>query len=154
MAKPIPEGLHTITPQLTIDGADDAIAFYQRAFGAEEVMRAPDPSGKKIWHAELRIGSSTIFLNDAFPEMGGPAHPTKLWLYTPGVDQAFKRAVEAGAKVTMPVTDMFWGDRTGAVADRWGNVWNLAEHTRDLTPEQMKKEEAALVAQMKAAPAK
>ena len=152
MPSPIPAGLHTLTPQLTVEGASDAIAFYAAAFGAVETMRAPDPSGKKIWHAELRFGDSLVFINDAFPEMGGPAHPTKLWLYTPGVDAAFQRAVAAGCTVKMPLMDMFWGDRTGTVADRWGNVWNLAEHTRDLSPEQMKKEEEAVTAQWNKGP--
>src|SRR5207237_317534 len=78
----VPAGLHTLTPQLTVEGAAEAIEFYKKAFGAEEKSRAPDPSGKKVWHSELRIGDSAFFVNDAFPDMGGSAHPTELWLYT------------------------------------------------------------------------
>jgi uncharacterized glyoxalase superfamily protein PhnB len=147
MPSPVPPGLHTLTPQLTVEGAAEAIAFYAAAFGAVETMRAPDPSGEKIWHAELRFGDSLIFLNDAFPEMGGPAHPTRLWLYTAGVDAAFERAVAAGCVVKMPLMDMFWGDRTGMLSDKWGNVWVLAERTRELSPQQMRAEEDALKTQ-------
>jgi PhnB protein len=148
MAKAIPEGLHSLTPQLSLDGADKAIEFYQRAFGAEVHARAADPSGKKVWHAQLRIGNSAVFVNDTFPEMGGGAQTASLWLYVDGVDAAFDRAVKAGAKVKMPVMDMFWGDRTGTVEDPWGNRWNLAQHMKDLTPEQMQKAQDDFVAQM------
>jgi uncharacterized glyoxalase superfamily protein PhnB len=148
-AKAIPEGLHTVTAQLTIDGASDAIAFYQKAFGAEEVMRAPDPSGKKIWHAEIRLGDSRVFVNDAFPDMGGGANKTRLWVYSENVDALYKRATDAGAKVKMPLADMFWGDRLGAVVDPWGNEWTLAQHLKDLTPAEMKQAQDAFIAQMK-----
>ena len=120
MAKAIPDGMHTITPQLAIDGCDKAIEWFGKAFGAELVSRAADPSGKKVWHASLRVGNSIIFVNDVFPEMGGGAQTASLWLYTENVDQAWKRAVDAGGKVTMPIGDMFWGDRIGTVTDRWG----------------------------------
>ena len=145
MTKAIPDGLHSVTPQLTVDGAAEAIAFYKKAFGAEETQRAPDPSGKKIWHATIRIGNSTIFINDAFPEMGAGPVPSSLWIYTDGVDAAFKRAVDAGAQVKMPLAEMFWGDRMGSLVDRWGNRWTLAQHTKDLSPEEMSRasEEAA-----------
>ena len=86
-------------------------------------MRAPDPSGKKIWHAVLRFGDSSVFINDAFPDMGGGAKTIKLWLYSDNVDGVFARAVEAGAKVNMAPADMFWGDRMAQVSDRWGNEW-------------------------------
>ena len=118
MVKPIPEGLHTLTPSLTLDGCAEAIEFYKRAFGAEEKSRAPDPSGKKIWHAELRIGNSALFLNDVAPEMGATPSFSSLWIYVENVDAAFDRAVKAGAKATMPVADMFWGDRMGMLSDR------------------------------------
>ena len=121
MAKAVPEGMHTITPQLAIDGCDKAIEWYKKAFGAELLSRAPDPSGQKVWHASLKIGNSIIFVNDVFPEMGGGASTASLWLYTENVDQAWKRATEAGGKVTMPIGDMFWGDRMGQVADPFGN---------------------------------
>ena len=145
MVSPIPEGLHSLTPQLSVDGAAEAIAFYQRAFGAEEVSRAPDPSGKKIWHAQLRIGNSVLFINDVFPEMGGKPGNVKLWIYLGGVDAAFQRATAAGAKATMPPADMFWGDRVAMVSDRWGNEWCIAEHTKDLTPAEMQKAQDEMV---------
>jgi PhnB protein len=138
MAKPIPEGLHSITPQLSVDGADKAIDFFKRAFGAEVRGRAPDPKGK-VMHADLRIGNSVIFVNDVFPEMGGTAQIASLWLYSENVDSAFDRAVKAGAKVKMPPMDMFWGDRMCSVTDPFGNTWNLAQHIKDLTPEEIMK---------------
>ncbi len=137
--KPIPEGLHTITAQLTVEGAAEAIEVYKKAFGAEERSRALDPSGKKIWHCELRIGDSSIFLNDAMPEMGGPAHPTDLWIYSDKADDLFKRATEAGMTTVFPMTDQFWGDRTGTLKDKWGNRWSVAKRIKNLTPEEMKK---------------
>jgi PhnB protein len=145
----IPQGLHTVTPQLTIDGAAEAIEFYRKAFGAEETMRAPDPSGGKIWHAEIRIGSSILFVNDAFPEMGAGANKTRLWVYVDGVDAAFKRATDAGCSVKMPLADMFWGDRLGGVVDKWGNEWTIAQHVKDMTPDEMKKAQEAFIASMK-----
>jgi PhnB protein len=147
--KAIPEELHTVTPQLTVDGASEAIAFYKKAFGAEEISRAPDPSGRKIWHAEVRIGDSRVYVNDAFPDMGGPANKTRLWVYTENVDALYKRATEAGATVKMPLADMFWGDRLGTVADAWGNEWTLAQRMKDLTQEEMKQAQDAFVAKMK-----
>jgi len=146
----VPEGMHTITPVLTLEGAADAIELYKKAFGAEEILRVPDPSGKKVMHGHLRIGDSHLFLSDAMPQMGGPARPAQLWLYFDNVDAAFKRATDAGCKAVMPLADMFWGDRFGKVADRWGIEWSLAQHTKDLTPEEMKKAQAAFTAQMAA----
>ncbi len=145
----IPEGLHTLTPSLIMDGAAEAIAFYARAFGAEELSRVMDPSGKKIWHAVLRIGDSSFFVNDAAPEMGALPVKSKFFIYTEGVDAAFKRATDAGAQSTMAPADMFWGDRMGQVSDRWGNAWTLAQHMKDLTPEEMQKAQDAFVASMK-----
>ena len=147
--KGVPEGLHTVTAALAMEGASEAIEFYKKAFGAEEVMRAPDPSGKKIWHASIRIGDSQIFVNDAFPDMGGPANKTRLWIYVENVDSLFKRATDAGATVKMPLADMFWGDRLGCVVDKWGNEWNLAQHVKDLTPDDMMKAQETFVAGMK-----
>ena len=137
MAKPIPDGMHSVTPQLTVEGAADAIEFYKEAFDAVEIDRAPDPSGKKVWHASIRIGNSVVFVNDAFPEMGGAPAKVSLWLYGDNVDAAFKRAIDAGAHVKMPLSDMFWGDRMGSVVDRWGNQWTLAQHTKDLSPAEL-----------------
>lgn len=146
---PVPEGLHTLTAQLTVQGAAEAIEFYKRAFGAEERSLMADPTGKKLLHAELRIGDSCLFINDDFPEMGGAAHPSSLWLYTADADALFKRATDAGAKVIWPMTDQFWGDRTGTLADRWGNRWNLAVRVKDMTQAEMEQAGAAFVAAMK-----
>jgi PhnB protein len=149
--KHVPEGFHTITPQLSIDGAAAAIDFYKKAFGAEEVMRAPDPSGRKIWHALLRIGDSSIMVNDVFPEMGPDAKQSQasLWLYIPDVDAWFKRAVDAGARQTMPPTDAFWGDRMAQVVDPFGQTWTLATHVKDMSPAEIQQAQEAVVAQMK-----
>jgi uncharacterized glyoxalase superfamily protein PhnB len=136
---PVPKGLHTLTTQLTVDGAAAAIETYQKAFGAEEIRRSLDPSGKKIWHAELRIGDTTLYVNDAFPEMGGLAHPTSLWLYSEKADELFKRAEAAGMTVKWPMTDQFWGDRTGTLTDRWGIQWSVGRRVKNLTEQEMKK---------------
>jgi uncharacterized glyoxalase superfamily protein PhnB len=150
MGKGIPEGLHTVTPALTIDGAAEAMEFYARAFGAVEISRAPDPSGKKIWHAQIRIGDSAIYVNDTFPEMGGAPNHAISWIYCDDVDAAFERAVAAGAKVKMPPADMFWGDRMCAVADRWGHEWMIATRKKALSPEEMARAQAAAEAEWKA----
>ncbi len=146
--KAVPEGMHTLTAQIAIEGAAEAIDFYKKAFGAEEVSRAMDPSGAKVWHAALRIGDSQFFINDVFPEMGGGARVATLWIYLDGVDAAFKRAVDAGATVRMPVSDMFWGDRMGSLSDKWGNQWTIAQRVKDMTPEEMKKAGDEFAAQM------
>jgi PhnB protein len=149
MAKAIPEGLRSLTPALNIDGAAEAMEFYKRAFGAVESARAMDPSGQKVWHAEMRIGDSAFFLNDVAPEMGNKPSHSSMWIYTDRVDAAFKQAVDAGAQVRMPIGDMFWGDRMGSVADRWGNQWTFAQHMKDLTPQEMQAAQDAFVASMK-----
>ncbi len=149
MTKPIPDGFHTITPHLVIKGAAEAIEFYKRAFGAEELNRMdfPGPDGAtKIGHAALKIGDSVVFLADEFPEFGstGPgAHsPVTLHIYVSDADAAFGRAVEAGAKVAMPLSDMFWGDRYGKIVDPFGHHWSIAAHIEDLTPEQIGERQA------------
>ena len=147
--KGVPEGMHTVTAQISVDGAAEAIDFYKKAFGAEEIARAPDPSGRKVWHAMIRIGDSRVFVNDVFPDMGGSANETRLWIYSDNVDAMFKRATDAGAQVKMPLADMFWGDRMGQVADRWGNKWTLSQRVKEMTPEEMKRAQDAFVAQMK-----
>jgi uncharacterized glyoxalase superfamily protein PhnB len=146
---PIPAGYHTLTAQLSIDGAQKAIDFYKAAFGAEVIDTAMDPSGKQIWHAALRIGDSMLFVNDVFPEMGGTPSQSSLWVYVPDTDASFKRAVGAGAKPTMPPADMFWGDRMGQVADPFGQKWNIATRTKNMTPAEMKAAGDAFVASMK-----
>jgi len=149
MAKAIPEGYRTITPQLSIDGAAKAIEFYTKAFGAEVKDRAVDPSGKKVWHASLKIGDSMIFVNDVFPDMGGTESSSSIWLYVSDCDSAFERAVSAGAKPTMPVADMFWGDRMGQVLDPFGQKWTITTHVKDMTPDEIKAAEKAFIDEMK-----
>jgi uncharacterized glyoxalase superfamily protein PhnB len=146
--RPVPAGYHTITAQLAIDGADKAIAFYEKAFGAEVKDKAIDPSGKKIWHAALKLGDSMLFVNDVFPEMGGEHSRSSLWLYVTDVDAAYKRAVDAGAKGLNPPADMFWGDRMAHVADPFGQKWAIATHVKDMTPEEMKKAQDDMLAKM------
>src|SRR5215212_3502142 len=148
-AKPIPEGYRTITPTLAIDGAAKAIEFYKEAFGAEEIDRASDPSGQKIWHAAIRIGDSMLFVNDVFPDMGVAPSQSSLWLYVPDTDASFKRAVEAGAVARMPPGDMFWGDRMASVADPFGQKWTIATRIKDMTPSEMQAAQDAMKAQMK-----
>jgi PhnB protein len=142
--KPIPEGYHTVTSYLIIEGAADAIEFYQKAFGATELFRFPTPDGK-IGHAEIKIGDSPIMLADAYPEMGynGPkslsGSPVSLMIYVDDVDTVFSRAVEAGATVKEAVSDKFYGDRMGTLIDPFGHVWHIATHKEDLSLEEMKK---------------
>jgi uncharacterized glyoxalase superfamily protein PhnB len=143
--KPIPEGMHTLTPHLICDGAADAIEFYKKAFNAVETTRLPGPNGK-LMHASLKIGDSTLMLADEMAECGavGPqslkGSPVVIHLYVEDVDAVVARAVAAGAKLTMPATDMFWGDRYGQLDDPFGHRWSVATHKRDLTPEQIREE--------------
>jgi len=143
-AQAIPKGYHTVTPNLVVAGAVQAIDFYKKAFGAEEIMRFPGPDGK-IMHAELKIGDSTIMLADEMPEHGGRGPKTiggtsvGFFIYGENVDAAWKRAVNAGATVIQPLADQFWGDRTGCIEDPFGHRWWLAQHVQDLTPEELQK---------------
>lgn len=143
--KPIPSGFHTLTPHLVVKGASQAIDFYKKAFGAQEIARSPGPDGKTIMHADLKIGDSHLFLVDEFPQMGcrGPesigATPVTIHMYVEDVDAAFGKAVAAGAQVRMPLADMFWGDRFGMLTDPFGHCWSLATHKEDLTPEEIRK---------------
>jgi uncharacterized glyoxalase superfamily protein PhnB len=146
---PIPAGYHTITAQLSIDGAQAAIDFYKKAFGAEVLDHAPDPSGKKVWHSALRIGDSVIMVNDVFPEMGAGASQSSMWLYVPDTDAAFKRAVDAGAKAAMPPMDMFWGDRSAQIVDPFGQKWTIATRVKEMTKAEMDAAAKAFVAGMK-----
>lgn len=140
--KPVPAGMHTVTPHLICGGAADAIEFYKKAFDATETSRLPGPGGK-LMHASIRIGDSTVMLVDEMPEHGamGPkslkGSPVTIHLYVDDVDAFTTRAVAAGATVTMPVTDMFWGDRYGQLEDPFGHHWSVATHVRDVTPAQM-----------------
>ena len=143
--KAIPTGFHTLTPHLVVKGASRAIDFYKKAFGAQEIGRMPGPDGNTIMHADLKIGDSHVFLVDEMPQMGcrGPesigATPVTIHMYVEDVDAAFGKAVAAGAKVRMPVADMFWGDRYGILTDPFGHSWSLATHKEDLTPEEIGK---------------
>lgn len=140
--KPVPDGLHTVTPHLTCAGAADAIDFYKRAFSATEIMRIYARDGN-ILHASIRIGDSTVLINDEFAAYGnlGPTAlkgtPVTLHLAVPDVDGFVARAVDSGAKLLMPVTDMFWGDRYGQVQDPFGHRWSVATHIRDMSPEEL-----------------
>ncbi len=155
MPHPIPKGHHALTPHLIIKGASEAIEFYKRAFGAKELSRMPFPSkdGKaKLGHAALQIGDSILFLADEFPEQGGhgpgASSPVTIHVYVTDADAAFARAVEAGAKVAMPLADMFWGDRYGHLIDPFGHHWSIGEHLEDLTPQQMQERMTAAMAAM------
>lgn len=142
-----PTGVHTITPHLVCAGAAAAIEFYKNAFGAEELMRIPGPDGK-LGHAMLRIGDSVFRLADEYPQWDsvGPlalhGTPVTLHLTVPDVDQAFERALAAGARVRMPLADMFWGDRYGMVVDPFGHRWSMSTHLRDVSLEEMTAEMA------------
>ena len=141
-AKPIPDGMHTLTPHLVCRNAAEAIAFYGKAFGAVELSRLPGAEGK-LMHAMVRIGDSSLMLVDEFPDCGafGPqslnGSPVTIHLYVTDVDATVERAVAAGAKVTMPVSDMFWGDRYGRIEDPFGHQWSIATHIRDLSPQEI-----------------
>ena len=141
--KPIPDGMHTVTPHLVCAGASDAIEFYKRAFGAVEQSRLPGPDGK-LMHAMIRIGDSAIMLVDEAPEWGtlGPkalkGSSVTIHLYVENADATAETAVKAGAKVILAVQDMFWGDRYGVLEDPYGHSWSVATHTRDVTPAEMK----------------
>lgn len=137
-----PAGYHTATPYLRMKRAVQAIEFYQRAFGAVEIMRLPMPDGR-LGHAEMRIGDSVVMLSDEYPEMGivGPETlgntTMSLMIYVPDVDAQVRQAVSAGATLTMPAADQFWGDRMGKVKDPFGHEWSIATHLEDLSPEEM-----------------
>ena len=149
--KPIPEGAHSLTPHLICAGAADAIEFYKRAFGAVEEGRMPGPDGR-LMHASVRIGDSALMLVDEMPEYGalGPkslnGSPVTVHLYVTDVDAVVAQAVAAGATATMPVADMFWGDRYGQLTDPFGHRWSVATHKRDLTPEEIRKGMAEMFA--------
>ncbi|MGE5699396.1 MAG: VOC family protein [Deltaproteobacteria bacterium] len=143
--EPIPKGFHTVTPCLMVRGADRALEFYRKAFGAEVLDRLTGPDGKSVIHAQIKVGDSFIFLGDEVPGMEGGApekyggSPASLHLYVEDVDAAVERAVTAGAQVRMPVADMFWGDRYAKVADPFGYEWGLATRKEDLTPEEIRR---------------
>jgi uncharacterized glyoxalase superfamily protein PhnB len=141
--KPVPDGMHTVTPHLICAGAADAIEFYKKAFNAVEVGRLAGPQGR-LMHAMIRIEGSAVMLVDEMPEWGalGPkslkGSPVTIHLYVEEVDAFVRRAVDAGAKITMPLDDMFWGDRYCKLEDPFGHHWSVATHKRDVSPEEMK----------------
>ena len=156
MAKPIPDGWHTATPHITVKGADKAIEFYKKAFGAQEIVRMPGPGGQGIMHAEIKIGDSMIMLNDELPGMGEKSPQTlggrtaSIFLYVEDADAVHAKAIAAGGTDRMPVTDMFWGDRMGRIADPFGHEWAISTHTQDLSTEEIKKRGQEFMAKMSA----
>lgn len=141
MVDAVPKGFHTLTPALSIKGANQAIEFYKKAFGAELITKMLGPDGSVV-HAEIKIGDSMLFLGDEWPN--GPVKSpatlsgvtSSLNIYAPDVDDWYKRAVDAGAKGTMPPSDMFWGDRWAQIVDPFGHVWGIATHIEDVTDEE------------------
>ncbi|MBP9865484.1 MAG: VOC family protein [Candidatus Omnitrophica bacterium] len=152
MTQPIPSGYHALTPSLTFKDSDKAIDFYKKGLNAKVLDYLPNPSGRGVMHATLQVGDSIIMLGDEMPQcksaetLGGC--PMSLYLYVADADAAFNQAVAAGALVTMPVMEMFWGDRAGHIKDPFGYSWMIATHTRDLTQEEIKKGAEAFFAQM------
>jgi uncharacterized glyoxalase superfamily protein PhnB len=147
--KPVPEGHHTITPHLIVRDASDAIEFYKKALGAAELCRTQGPDGR-IMHAALQVGDSRVFLCDECPEYGafGPQPgdkraPVTIHLYVEDADSAFDRAVKAGATVTMPLADMFWGSRYGQIVDPYGHHWSIASQIEEVSIEETQKRAAA-----------
>jgi len=139
---PIPQGMHSLSPHIVCTGATKAMEFYKAAFNAVETARMPGPDGR-LMHGAMKIGDSTLMLVDEMLEYGAKSpktlngSPVTIHLYVEDADATFARAVSAGAKVTMPLADQFWGDRYGQVEDPFGHKWSIATHQRDVTPEEM-----------------
>jgi PhnB protein len=144
---PIPEGYHTVTPYLIVGDAAAALDFYKRAFGAQELFRFEHEG--KIGHAELQIGDSRVMLADEYTEIGahGPRHfrgtPVSLLLYVDDADAWVTRAQQAGATITRPLEDKFYGDRSGTIEDPFGHQWHLCTHKEDVSPEEMQRRASA-----------
>ena len=143
---PIPPGFRTVTPHIVVKDGNAAIAFYKKAFGAEENCCMPGPDGKGVMHAEIKIGDSIVMLAQEWPMPGCPQSPetlkgtsTCIHLYVDNADAAFDKAVKAGATPTMPPMNAFWGDRYGKVTDPFGHQWSIAQHVEDVSPEEMPK---------------
>jgi PhnB protein len=151
--QPIPEGYHSLTAVLAVEDASAAIDFYKQAFGAKERMRMDAPGGK-IAHAELEIGDSLIMLSDPFPQSTvkppneAGTSTMSIFMYSEDVDAAIERAVGAGATLTRPAEDMFWGDRFGTVTDPYGHQWAIATHVEDIPPEEIEERGKAAMAEM------
>jgi PhnB protein len=140
--KHTPEGYHAVTTSLTVKGADKAIAWYGKVFGAKLKNRMASPDGKAVWHAEIQIGDTVLMLADEDPNMGGKSPETlggassSLWHYTPDVDALYAKATAAGATLVRAPENMFWGDRTAQVIDPYGQPWGLATHVEDVSPDE------------------
>lgn len=154
MTKAIAEGFHSITPMIMYKDARKALDFYKRALGAVERFAMPGPDGKGVMHAELMIGNSIIMMGEEMPdnpcksaETAG-CSPISFYIYLENVDEAFRKAVDAGAEIKMPVQDMFWGDRAGTVQDPFGYSWMLATHAKDLTDQEIAEGAKAFFSQM------
>jgi len=152
-----PEAFHSVTPYLCVSDARRAIEFYKEAFGATERLRSETPDGR-IGHAEIQVGDSVVMLADEFPELsfrspqavgGASVH---FYIYDEDVDARVERAVAAGAKLTRPVKDQFYGDRSGAVEDPFGHHWHIATHLEDLSPEEVRRRMEAETGQCAAEP--
>ena len=156
MVKSIPEGYHTVTACFTFKDSQKAIDFYKKAFGAKVLDLLKSPDGRGIMHATIQIGNSILMMGDEMPgaeNCGKSAEtlgnsPISLYVYVPDTDTAFKQAVTAGGTVTMPVADMFWGDRAGTIKDPFGYSWMIATHKKDLNNDQIRKGAEAFFAQM------
>ena len=142
--KPIPEGYHSVTPYLVCRGAAKAIEYYEKVFGAEEIMRMPAP-GDRVGHAELRIGDSVVMLADEHPEVGARSPesvggtPVSLMVYVPDVDATYKKAIAGGAREIRALANQFYGDRSGTLTDPFGHQWTIATHVEDVSPDEMQR---------------
>jgi PhnB protein len=151
--KPVPDGYTTVTPYLVVRGAADAITFYKKAFGAQEIMRMPGPGGR-IMHAEIKIGNAMLMLAEEAPEMGNKSpqalggSPVSIFLYVPDVDKTFQQAVSSGAQSKMAPADMFWGDRFSKLTDPYGHEWGIATHKEEVAPAEMAKRQEEFFANM------
>ncbi|MEM6782711.1 MAG: VOC family protein [Bacteroidota bacterium] len=149
--QPIPEGTSVVAPQLTVNGANRALAFYAEVFGATELSRLPGPDGRLL-HAVFEIGGTQLYISDDFAEYGSEAAPDParttaavgLYIYVEDVDATFAKALDLGARTLMPVEDQFWGDRFGKLIDPFGHVWAVATHVRDVPPAEMQEVMAAM----------
>jgi PhnB protein len=152
MVNPIPDGYNSVTPYLIVRGAAEAIDFYQRAFGATEIMRLGAP-GEKIGHAEMQFGDSRIMLADEHPEMNAvaPQSPGSsgvgICFYVANVDEVVQQAIDAGASVERPLADQFYGDRSATLIDPFGHKWTVATHIEDVTPEEIDRRMAEMMQQ-------
>jgi uncharacterized glyoxalase superfamily protein PhnB len=154
MTSAIPAGYGTVTPSVTFKDSKKAIEFYKKAFSATVLDLVPNLNGRGTMHAAIRIGTSIVMMGDEMPGQSCQSaetlgsSPVSFYVYVTDADAAFKQAVAAGGTAVMPVADMFWGDRAGQIKDPFGHSWMLATHTKDLTPEQIRKGAEAFFAQM------